>query len=356
MSYIVRLSLILAVITAVAAGALSYTNRLTAEQILLQVEKAKQEALLEVLPAATGMEPRADLLAEAQAKDQSLSVVFEMYVGRGAAGVVGTAYLVSVGGYGGPVVAAVGVSSDGTISGLKIVSAHQETPGLGSKVKDAWFQDQFKGRTAAAPLQLVKGAAAGVDQVQAIAAATISSAAVVRAVNAASGVYRMQVAGGDERLAAAKEEALRAIFPNADALQAQPDRLGAAVAADPSLRPATDLWVVRRAAQVVGTGVAATGQGYGGLILAVVGFDAAGSIAGVRFVDLPGETVGVGTRITSPQFTAQFAGKPAVVLSLTRTAPGPEEIQAVSGATVSCRGAVEAVNNAIRLYVRLSRP
>lgn len=355
MSYIVRLSIILAIITAVAAGALSYTNQLTAEQILLQVENAKKAALLEVLPAM-GFDPQPELLAEAQEKDESLRPVLEMYFGRGIDGPIGSAYLVSVSGYGGPVVVAVGVTNDGAISGLKIVSANQETPGLGSKIKESWFQSQFKGKTGAAPLQLVKVAPTGDDQVQAIAAATISASAVVRAVNAATAVYRAQVAGGDDRLAVAKQEALQSIFPTADSFEEQPQRLDEAIAADPTLSRATELWTVSRAGQAAGTAVAASGQGYGGPIIVVVGIDTAGNIAGVRFVDYSGETTGVGTLITSPQYLTQFTGKPAQVLSHTKTAPGPGEIQALAGATVSCHGAVQAVNNAIRLYSRVARP
>jgi RnfABCDGE-type electron transport complex G subunit len=356
MSYIAKLAIILALITAVAAGALSYTNQLTAEQILLQVEKAKQAALLEVMPGATGFDAQPDLLAEAQAKDEALRPVLEMFVGRGIDGPIGTAYLVGVSGYGGPVVAAIGVSNDGVISGLKIVSANQETPGLGSKIKEAWFQGQFKGKTGEAPLVLVKTPPAGQDQVQAIAAATISASAVVRAVNAATAVYRAQVADGGDRLVAAKQEALQSIFPTADSFEARPDRLEEAVAADPTLRRASDLWTARRGAEVVGTAVAASGQGYGGPILAVVGYDPAGNIAGVRLVDFSGETAGVGTLITGPQFLTQFSGKPAHVLTLTKTAPGADQIQALAGATVSCDGAVQAVNNATRLYNRVARP
>jgi electron transport complex protein RnfG len=99
--------------------------------------------------------------------------------------------------------------------------------------------------------------------------------------------------------------------------------------------------------------VAATGQGYGGLITAVVGFNPEGKIAGVRFVDLPGETVGLGSRVAEPAFAGQFAGKPAVALALSAGPPGAGEVQAITGATRSSRGALEAVNNAIAVYGRL---
>jgi len=231
-------------------------------------------------------------------------------------------------------------------------------PGLRVAAVDCRPQDDLRieFETGEAPLVLVKTPPAGQDQVQAIAAATISASAVVRAVNAATAVYRAQVADGGDRLVAAKQEALQSIFPTADSFEARPDRLEEAVAADPTLRRASDLWTARRGAEVVGTAVAASGQGYGGPILAVVGYDPAGNIAGVRLVDFSGETAGVGTLITGPQFLTQFSGKPAHVLTLTKTAPGADQIQALAGATVSCDGAVQAVNNATRLYNRVARP
>ena len=80
--------------------------------------------------------------------------------------------------------------------------------------------------------------------------------------------------------------------------------------------------------------------GYGGPVLTRVTFDHEGAVSaidigGVRFE----ETEGVGSRIKEQEFTAQFIGKkPPLTLG--------EDIDAVSGATVSSQAAVDAVNEA----------
>lgn len=356
MSYIAKLAIVLGLITAVAAGGLAYTYQLTAEQIAAQVEQAKEDALRAVLPGATSFREEAEMLFAAQEDDPALHDVTEMYFGVGPGGEVGTAYSVTVTGYGGPIVIAVGVDSSGKISGIKIIDAAQETPGLGAKVKDPAFQDQFSGKTAAGPLLLVSVQTAADDEVQGIAAATLSSSAVLRAVNAATAAFRATVGGGAGRLAEAMKDAALSIFPEADSVEADVERLQAAIAADPSLSPATDLFTVSSGGRFIGTAVAASGEGYGGQIVALVGFDETGSIAGVRFVSLSGETVGLGSRIADAGFAAQFAGRPGGEFRVTKGSPaGPDEIQALAGATVSTQGAVAAVNAAVRLYNRLGR-
>jgi electron transport complex protein RnfG len=355
MSYIVKLALILGLICAVAAGALAYTNEMTYERIAGQIEQAKQDALRAVLPGADSFRLEPELLAAAQAKDASLRVVTEMYTGQGDSGQVGTAYVVTVTGYGGPITLMAGVGPF-AITGVKIVEASNETPGLGAKIKDPAFQAQFAGKTFAGPLLLVKNATSAEDEVQAVTAATLSSSAVLRAVNAATGVYSLAVGGVDRQLAKAKEDAAKEIFPGADAIVADPERLQAAQAANPQLAAVNDLYVVKSGETVVGTAVTATAEGYGGPIVALVGFGPPGTIAGVRFVKLSGETAGLGSRVAQAAFTAQFAGKAADTLRLVKTSPGAGEVQAVSGATYSSAGAVDAVNAAIGLYIQLGRP
>ena len=349
MSYIARLALILGLIASIAAGALAYTNELTAGQIAAQVEKATQAALSAVLPDAMSFESAAAVLAEAQETDPALMDVRNLYIAQGVTGPVGMACDVTVLGYGGSIQLMVGVDNDGVLSGIKVISAEGETPGLGAKIKDASFQAQFAGKDAGQPMTLVKVPTTSQSEVQAIAAATISSSAVLRAVNAATGVYRA-VAGGDDRLAKLKEDAVKALFPTADAVLADPETLTALVAANPALAAATDLYYAMRGEDRIGTAVAATGRGYGGLITAVVGFEAPAKIVGARFVDLPAETVGLGSKITEAQFTDQFTGVGLSPLRVTKTAPGANEIQAVTSATLSSQGAVSAVNAAMDLY------
>ena len=84
-------------------------------------------------------------------------------------------------GYGGEVAVMVGIGADGNLTGIGIIS-HSETPGLGARCTEAAFRDQFKG--------MPWGAKKGVGDIDAISGATITSAAVVDAINQATGAYR----------------------------------------------------------------------------------------------------------------------------------------------------------------------
>ena len=84
----------------------------------------------------------------------------------------------SVIGYGGPVLVRVRLNADGAIESLNVGEARfAETDGVGSKVKDESFIRQFVGKTP--PLELGK-------DIDGISGATVSSQAVVDAVNQAA--------------------------------------------------------------------------------------------------------------------------------------------------------------------------
>ena len=83
-------------------------------------------------------------------------------------------------GYGGDVPVMVAIDLSGAIVGIEI-SGTAETQGLGSKIEEPAFKDQFKGLTAA-PLTLN-------SDVQQVASATVSSAAALEAVNNAIAAY-----------------------------------------------------------------------------------------------------------------------------------------------------------------------
>lgn len=99
------------------------------------------------------------------------------------------------------------------------------------------------------------------------------------------------------------------------------------------------------------TGVALEqfGSGYGGDLGVVVGFNVANdTLAGIGITSMK-ETAGVGTRVKEPAFLRQFPGK-AVPVRL-RSEGG--DIDAVSGATVSSRGVMGAVDSAVAIYKEL---
>ena len=81
------------------------------------------------------------------------------------------------------------------------------------------------------------------------------------------------------------------------------------------------------------------GKGYAGTIKAVLMVDETGAITALS-LDGTGDTLGIGNQIDGKAFKDQFIGK-----------TGPFEIgngvDAVAGATMSSKGAVEAVNAAL---------
>lgn len=70
-----------------------------------------------------------------------------------------------------------------TIKGLKILE-NKETPGLGGRIADDWFQDQFKGKKLIPELKIVSyGKAKELNEVDAITGATQTSKAFEKIVN-----------------------------------------------------------------------------------------------------------------------------------------------------------------------------
>ena len=158
----------LALISLVAGLLLGFTNELTAptieEQNRIQAEAARRSVL-----------PQAEEFEEIQlAADSGLD---SCYAGKAAGQIVGYVAQVTTRGYGGEIEVITGVDLSGTIAGISVGGANfSETMGLGSKAREPEFTDQFAGITAPVALG---------DNVDAITSATITSAAVVSAVNIA---------------------------------------------------------------------------------------------------------------------------------------------------------------------------
>ena len=91
-----------------------------------------------------------------------------------AGGAIGHAVMARATGYGGPIDILVGLEPNNRLRGIRVIS-QQETPGLGAKIIDTSFLDQFVGL---GPEELALSSAGGV--VDAITGATISSSAVRR--------------------------------------------------------------------------------------------------------------------------------------------------------------------------------
>ena len=171
----------LLVICLVATTLLAFTNSVTMEKIALNAVETEKASRMLVLPE--GKE-----YGEVTTLDNGITYC----VGTNEAGEeVGYVFTTGAKGYGGTVSVMVGIAKDGTITGIEILS-HAETPGLGANAVKPEFKDRFIGKSG--ELTVDKNSNDG-QNVQAITAATITSKAVVSAVNAVTAAYE-EITGG----------------------------------------------------------------------------------------------------------------------------------------------------------------
>lgn len=110
------------------------------------------------------------------------------------------------------------------------------------------------------------------------------------------------------------------------------------------------LAVTNASGSVEGYVIAATSpSGYGGDIQIAVGIKD-GKLTGFDVVS-NSETAGLGSKCTDDEFTSQFDGKSAALLEYTKTgASQPNQIDAISGATITTNAVTQAANAAIVFY------
>ena len=155
---------------------------------------------------------------------------------------------------------------------------------------------------------------------------------VLLAVCVAAGVILSGVNAMTFEKIAANEEAARTenyfkALPSADAFT----ELAASNGAD-----------VQMAENGEGYVIAASGRGYGGDVTAYVAFSKDGKILNV-VINSSTETPGMGSKVSGEEFTGNFTGSDAKTFAL-------EEIDAVTGATISSRAALNAVNKAVEAF------
>ena len=186
MGKIVKLGLVLFVITAVTGLILGAVHTVTLEPIREAQAREKNEALAATLPGATEFK-------EIPPKERA-GVIKEIYEGSDGGKTAGYNFTVTPKGYGGPLELIIGISSEGRVMDIKILS-HSETPGLGAKAVEEPFAGQFKNKLFE-KLFVTKTPAEAEDQIQAISGATITSSAVVEGVNDALTYWKANFSGG----------------------------------------------------------------------------------------------------------------------------------------------------------------
>lgn len=183
-----KLGLILLIVTAIAGLSLGVAYAVTKEPIAQQAVIANNNAMREVLPKAESFKKSSAAIPQG-------SIIKEVNEGYSGSNLVGYTIKVTPKGFGGIIEMVVGISSDHKVSGIKILS-HSETPGLGANAPSPKFSGQFKDKSIAAPLEVVKTGAAKDNQIDAITGATITSRAVTSGVNEAINFYTSTLKGG----------------------------------------------------------------------------------------------------------------------------------------------------------------
>ena len=207
-------------------------------------------------------------------------------------------------GFGGEVTARVALEN-GAIKTLTIDTPN-ETEGLGKRASEEAFTEQFIGKSG--PFTF------GEDGIEALSGATITSNAVLKAINTA--------VGGETPAEEPAEEPAKA---PAEEPAAEPAK---EPAAEPAAEPGT-----------ASDAIEAAEQGFGGEVTVHVTMD--GDKIAALAIDTQNETAGLGQRASEAAFTDQFIGKSGPFTY------GEDGIEALTGATITSNAVLKAVNKAI---------
>ncbi len=192
---------ILCGITLIAGLALSGVFSMTEDTIAEQEALAAAEAYKEVLPEAESFQINeamdaaiTELDGAVYGTDFGKVIINDAFDGVDASGnVVG--YVISVttkDGFDGDITLAVGLTTDGTVTGLSFTTL-TETAGMGMRVDEDAFKGQFVGRNVSAFTLNKAGGSTTDEEIDSVSGASISSGAVVNAVNAALDFFASNV-------------------------------------------------------------------------------------------------------------------------------------------------------------------
>ena len=189
MNKIIKNTVILTLITLIAGIRLGAVYEITKEPIAQAQDAAKKEAWQQVFPDAdvndfelVDVDQKA---ADKAIKDLGVKATIDEVCTVGEEGYVVTA--TDKEGYGGDIKITVGITADGTINGISILSI-SETAGLGMRATEPAFYEQYQGKQAE-KFVVSKDGGDG-EPIDALSGATITSRAVTGAVNAALGYYQ----------------------------------------------------------------------------------------------------------------------------------------------------------------------
>lgn len=101
---------------------------------------------------------------------------------------------------------------------------------------------------------------------------------------------------------------------------------------------------------LVGWCMSVSSKGYGGALNFIVGITKDGTVKAINILN-HSETPGLGAKSTEPEFYGQFSDKSALPLKVVKgAANNPDEIAAISGATITSNAVTGGVNAAFEYW------
>jgi len=185
---------------------------------------------------------------------------------------------------------------------------------------------------------------------------TLSLTIICIVVSAALGfTYTGTKAAIDERARIDAENARKEVFADAEKFE-EVDNIADIAQGKTGLEAVTEAFKAIKGSETVGYVFTTTGKGYGGTIKIAVGIDTTGKITGMKIVE-HSETPGLGSKAGEEPFNSQFTGiapqEPLKVVKNGKTKP--EEIDAISGATITSKAVTGAVQAAVDMAEELNK-
>lgn len=177
----IKLGLVLLIICAISAFILGVTNDYTQGIIQARAHEENVAAIKVLLPEAEEFELVED------ANVTGVTDIVEVYQGTKNGEVIGYTVKSNPQGYAGRVDILIGISIDGIITGAK-VGDNTETPGLGTRIADAAFINQFLDKATTNEFQVTKDPQREND-IETVTGATVSSEAVARGINRSTQLF-----------------------------------------------------------------------------------------------------------------------------------------------------------------------
>ena len=174
------------VICVVSGGVLGLVYNATKDPIAAAEAAKKNEAIKNVLPEFNELK---ETMVKSALEDAELPFYLAYDADNNFIGAAVQTFTNK--GFSGNIALMVGILADGTVNNISVLQ-HAETPGLGSKMTEPSFKDQFNNKNASSFNFNVKKDGGDVD---AITAATISSRAFCDAVNRALSTFENNKGG-----------------------------------------------------------------------------------------------------------------------------------------------------------------